>query len=277
MALGRSFVKDVINRAVARYGYHLAETTHLSLGDSTSVDLLAQHLRQMFALIHVDAVIDVGANEGQYYDFIRERVQFTGPIVSFEPNPVLAATLTQRATSDPLWTIVDCALGSREDMLPLKVMTRTGWSSLLDKSRVSGTDRADTFEVDRVVSVPVRPLDAVLGTLSSFSTARPYLKIDAQGFDLEVLKGAPQTVARAVAVQTELELIQVYEGAPHYTSVLAHLQERHYAITGVFPVWRDQTLRIGEMDTVLRNMAMDGVRSDTAKPTAAAAYPATRS
>lgn len=201
-------------------------------------------------------MIDVGANQGQYYRFLRDDVGFAGPILSFEPNPDLASMLRdQAAASDPLWTVFDSALGRQEDRVTLKIMTGTGWSSLLNERQDVVTDRANTFDLAREVPVRVRALDDVLAELPQYAASVPYLKVDAQGFDLEVLNGAPNTIKRAGALQTELELLAVYDGAPAYSTVLAFLRERQYEITGVYPVWRDSLLRTGEMDTVLRNMA----------------------
>jgi FkbM family methyltransferase len=252
MSIGAT-AKRIIGRtaglALKPLGYELLKKSHTSLGAMSSVEALAGHLQELFAQLRIDTVIDVGANLGQYYEFLRDRIGFTGRIVSFEPHPDLAAQLKKRARADRQWQVHDCAAGSHEAVLPLKIMKRTGWSSLLDKKAVAETEVAETVELDRVVDVPVRPLDAVL-----VDAGRLYIKVDAQGTDLDVLKGAPRLVAQCLALQTELEFMSVYEGSSSYIETLRYLNERKFSLTGAFPIWTDEAMRIGEADAVFRNM-----------------------
>lgn len=45
----------------------------------------ALHLGQLLSKLEIDCVLDVGANVGQYRDFLRDQVLYRGTIVSFEP------------------------------------------------------------------------------------------------------------------------------------------------------------------------------------------------
>jgi FkbM family methyltransferase len=248
-------LRRLTNRLLRPLGFRLWRISEASLGDPDSSDALAQHLQDLLPTLGVDCVLDVGANAGQFYEFLRERVGFTGRVISFEPIPELARTLRERASSDPDWTVYDFALGSEADMRTLHIASRSGWSSLLEKHESPTTDFADSVHVEQQVKVPVRTLDDVLETLEpDLSNAGVYLKIDAQGLDLEVMKGGEQSLRTIRGLQTELELLPVYADAPSYLSVLEYLKDQSYEITGVFPVWRDATRRIGELDTVLRNM-----------------------
>ncbi len=61
---------------------------------------LAIHLRKVFDLYDVQAVIDIGANRGQYRDFLRLEVGYNGVIHSFEPVATLYDSLIERAHHD---------------------------------------------------------------------------------------------------------------------------------------------------------------------------------
>ena len=74
---------------------------------------LAMHLRKLFDLYDVQAVIDVGANRGEYRDFLRLEVEYDGIIHSFEPVATLYEGLVERAHSDPNWNVYSFALGKR--------------------------------------------------------------------------------------------------------------------------------------------------------------------
>ncbi|HEX2790827.1 MAG TPA: FkbM family methyltransferase, partial [Steroidobacteraceae bacterium] len=86
----------------------------------------------------IDCILDVGANVGQYHDFLRDKVLYRGPIVSFEPIGRNIDRLRERARFDSAWHIEGYALGAAEGALPLNVMVSDQFSSFLepDHSRV---------------------------------------------------------------------------------------------------------------------------------------------
>src|SRR5262249_12593017 len=55
-----------------------------------------------------------------------------------------------------------------------------------------------------------------------------YLKIDVQGAELDVFKGAPRVLAAATIVQTEAEFVALYEGQPLFGDLDVHLRAAGY-------------------------------------------------
>ena len=49
-----------------------------------------EHLRRLLRYLRVDCVYDVGANAGQYAGMLRDKADYKGRIISFEPIPWLA-------------------------------------------------------------------------------------------------------------------------------------------------------------------------------------------
>ena len=100
------------------------------LSDGQLRDLaFAGRLRRLFHEHRIDTVLDVGANAGQFRDFLRKKVGFRGQIETFEPVPDLAAQLMTRAESDPHWKIHACALGAETGHKPINVTANTVFSS----------------------------------------------------------------------------------------------------------------------------------------------------
>ena len=61
----------------------------------------------------IDAVIDVGANTGQYATRLRA-AGWAGPILSFEPIPEVHRQLAEQAAADPDWEVAPpMAMGRR--------------------------------------------------------------------------------------------------------------------------------------------------------------------
>jgi hypothetical protein len=72
-----------------------------------------------------------------------------------------------------------------------------------------------------------------------------FLKLDVQGFELEALRGAERSLARLAGIQVELSLVPLYEGAPAWTDVIAHLQERGFSPAHLEQAFEDP--RTGEV------------------------------
>jgi FkbM family methyltransferase len=219
----------------------------------------AIHLGQLFRFLQIDCVFDVGANVGQYHDFLREKVGYTGRIVSFEPVSRNIAVLQQRSAADPDWEIVGHALGSSRSTLPIHVMKSDQFSSFLAPDNSGVPEFNGLNETEHVETVAVYPLDEVFPVLQRrLGFSRPYLKLDTQGFDLEVVRGAAATLPQVLAMQTEASIINIYEGMPGYMDTIRLLNECGFDISGLYPISRDPGMRLIEFDCVMVNRTIAG-------------------
>jgi FkbM family methyltransferase len=215
---------------------------------------LEEHLRAVIARYDVDVVVDVGANFGQFHDTVRNEVAFGGPIISFEPVSKFRSQLEARRHLDPLWHIEPFALGSTHESAVIHVMDSPGLSSLKDpdlaamQSLLPAPDRTNVANDE---TIAVRRLDEMAQQHPALANARrALLKTDTQGFDLEVLRGAGEFLARTVAVQIELSVLPLYANAPGYQDVIAELHRDGFDLSGMFPVTLDRDLRVIEFDGI---------------------------
>jgi FkbM family methyltransferase len=201
-------------------------------------------------------VLDVGANVGQYRDFLREQVEYDGWIVSFEPLEDNVAVLSGRATADPKWVIHDYALGGDAGVHAFNRMARTTFSSFLAPDP---SVAARVLESNRVVAVEqVRrcTLAEVWPELHrTHGRFRPYLKMDTQGFDLHVLAGAQPILAEVPAGQSEIYFRPVYLNAPSATESLDAFARFGFDVAGLFPVSHDPGMQLRACDCTLVNRA----------------------
>ena len=243
-------VKDSVLKVSRSFGYDIVPLREMKERD------FALHLRALLGHLDIDCVLDVGANVGQYHDFLRERVLYDGPIISFEPVSRHVEHLRERARTDSNWHIEGYALGAKDTTMPINVMVSDQFSSFLqpDNSRVQAYDGLNTTSY--VENVTVRTLDVVMPVLQErLGFERPYLKLDTQGFDIEVLQGARESLGGVRALQTEASVIGIYEGMPDYMQTIRYLDQRGFDITGFYPVSRDASLRLVEFDCVMINRA----------------------
>jgi hypothetical protein len=102
--------------------------------------------------------------------------------------------------------------------------------------------------------VDVRTLnDSWQEFLDGLPQSRVFLKLDTQGSDLEVLKGATRLLPRLVGVQLEAALVPIYEQVPTFPETVLYLNSLGLGLTGMFPVSRDSLLRLIEVDCVFVN------------------------
>lgn len=221
----------------------------------------AAHLRNVIERYDIGCVVDVGANTGQYGRFLRDEVGFTGLIVSIEPIPECCAALRRAASGDPAWLAVNCALGAADGVAEFNVMADTMFSSFLEPDNASVPEMSADNRVRRRISVAIRRLDTVLAEFERAARLPPiYLKLDTQGFDLEVLKGGAAAIGRIGALQTELSVLPIYRGMPGWQSAISLFGEYGFVPSGLWAVNRDRALQAIEFDCVMVRPA--GARDD---------------
>lgn len=144
-----------------------------------------------------DVAVDVGAHMGRHLIPMARCVAPTGRILAFEPLPAclesLAVAFDQAwAPLRPVVTIHGCALGDRSGQTEFVVACEAmGYSGLRERKY----DAVTTLER---IPIEVRRLDEFALDLPSLA----YIKIDAEGGELHILRGAASTLERFRPVVT---------------------------------------------------------------------------
>ncbi len=204
----------------------------------------------LLRMYRVNCVIDVGAHRGQYAERLRE-TGYRGQIVSFEPVPHAFERLERAAAGDPRWTVHPVALGREDGETAMNVVPGT-LSSLLPATEF-GAGRYPRLQRAERVTVQVRRLDGLLDELvADVAEPRPYLKLDTQGYDLDVFAGVGDRAEDFVGMQSEVALMRIYEGAPRMCEALAAYEGAGFEIAGLYPLSRQsRTARVLEYDCVM--------------------------
>lgn len=225
----------------------------------TGIDL-AYHLRRLFERCGISTVLDVGANLGQYRNFLRRKCGFTGWIFSFEPVSEVFEVLRSRAVDDSRWEVFQCALGSEDGWREFNVMNDSHFSSFYDPVDDSATPEIKSLnKVVRRDVVQVRRLDKILGELRTrHGLGQVYLKMDTQGHDNQVMRGAGEELSKIAALQSEVAVRQLYRGMTGFAASIEAIGAYGFEITGIFPVAQDNMLRVLEFDLVAINIRLAG-------------------
>ena len=213
--------------------------------------LLDRHLHNLLDKHHIETVIDVGANKGQYGQFLRA-IGFSGIIISFEPLADAFKTLSSVSADDADWHVYNHALGDTESEMTINVSNYSDFSSFLEPTDYSKDTFRHKSEVVGQETVTIRVLDDMFDDLPGCNSHKIHLKMDTQGYDLKVFAGAQKHLSRIRSMQSEISIRELYDGMPDYLTALKTYTDAGYTISGLFPVTRDkQDLTVIEFDCVM--------------------------
>jgi FkbM family methyltransferase len=223
--------------------------------------------------LRIDCVLDVGANKGLFGRHVR-MMGYKGPILCFEPLRADCDLISRLARRDPLWRVFNFALGSENVVRPFNVMSLPAVGTMLSsflqpKTNVVYNSLAEVAggalvpllpsEKDLVQTtepVTMRRLDDVLDEVIQDypAIARIFLKMDTQGYDLEVLKGCTKWLDKVCLLQSEISVSPLYEDMPHYTRALDHYDSLGFSLMDLEVVNRARDGHIVEYDCLMARL-----------------------
>lgn len=194
--------KQTIRKIIRSLGF---EIRRYNCSSSHSAQLLAA-----LKFVNSNVVFDIGANIGQFAQELRAG-GFDGKIISFEPLSSAHDRLKVSASHVKDWHIHSrVALGSKQGTATINISANSVSSSILpmldshliaaQESAYSSSESTDVTRLDSVAPLYLKEDD------------RPFIKIDTQGFEWQVLDGAPETLKKAQGVLLELSLTPLYDG-----------------------------------------------------------------
>jgi FkbM family methyltransferase len=197
------------------------------------------HAAQMNAMLsfhRINLIFDVGANVGQYGRELRGAIGYRGRIISFEPMKAAHSALVRMAARDRHWEVAPrAAIGAKDGTTMINVSNNSVSSSIL-RMLESHADAAPKSRYFATEEVPLARLDKLaLQYFKDDSVA--FLKIDTQGYELEVLKGAGSTLSRIVGMQMELSLIPLYDGQKLMPEMLTEVANLGFELWGIAPTF----------------------------------------
>jgi FkbM family methyltransferase len=229
-----------IKRITRSFGWELIRT-----GNANQEQYVLKNVLQLGG---VTTVLDVGANAGQYGDLVFG-LGFKGGLISFEAIPnVHRALVDHAARRTDRWRVAPCAaIGSEDGEIEINIAGNSVSSSVLAMNKAH-LDAAPQSQYVGRQRVPLKRLDGVAPAL--IDREGPILvKVDTQGYELEVLKGMTGLLPRVAALQLELSLVPLYDGSPPMTEVMAFVQALGFKTFGLVPsFWDAQTGQLFQMD-----------------------------
>ncbi len=209
--------------------------------DAKMRNLIFQHNK-------IDLIFDIGAHIGLYGHGVRHN-GFSGKIISFEPQSKPFMALTDLAKNDKQWDTENFALGDFDGEAEINISENSVSSSILDVKQ-SSVDLVPESKVIGKETIQVKKLDTVL--LDYYKEGNKlFVKIDAQGFEKNIIEGARNSLDKIQGFQLELPVNSFYEDSESFTEMIYYMYSLGFRLASVESGWHN--LKTGEI------MEIDGI------------------
>jgi FkbM family methyltransferase len=179
-------------------------------------------------LENCDFVVDIGANNGQWISGVRNQ-GYKGEAVCIEPLKKNYAILLARNLRNTI--ALNCAIGNTNGYTYINVASNDGMSSSileLDDYHKSAAQNISFIEKQKV---KISKLSKVLKTSTH---KKIFVKIDTQGYELEVLKSINKSSFDNIyAFEIETNLVSTYKNASLIEDVIKFLRNKGYQPTRI--------------------------------------------
>ncbi|MBD2093914.1 FkbM family methyltransferase [Trichocoleus sp. FACHB-591] len=226
---------------IQNYGYLLANPSYAKVRAGKGCAELYRLLnKDWFPKNEIQLVIDVGANEGKFI-ITSLALMPEVAVYAFEPNLSLAEKLSSHKWNSEKIKIFPVALGSKQNNLPINITKFSPASSFLEPSDQLAIEFPET-EIDNIVIVKVDRIDDLINSLDTMHESI-LLKLDVQGFELEVLQGATGILDRIPIIVCEVNFAALYEKQPSLEAILSFLSKYGYQLVDIGDPVRSRTTK----------------------------------
>jgi FkbM family methyltransferase len=215
-----------VNQVLNRFGFHLSrgeeERLHRVLGQNAEFDI-----KFLLGNVPEPVVFDVGGNVGQAVDRFKNLLP-NSLIYSFEPTIECIPMLKEKESIYNSVKVFNLALGAREMELDFYLNSSNVMNSFLNTDSPRWGDNLGK----RIVKTE---------TLDSFCQKNAVshinlLKIDTQGFELEVLKGSMQMLSNNSIELVYLEIIfsEMYSDLPTLAEIYTCMTQSGFKLVAFY-------------------------------------------
>ncbi len=215
--------KEAVRKVLWKCGYDISRFSPIT-------HPLARRKRLMEAY-GINIVLDVGANTGQFARQLRYEMGYPHRIVSFEPLSSAYTELKRAAQGDALWKTCEYALGDSEARTVINVAGNSYSSSLVGMLPTHEGAAPESRYIGQE-EIVVKTLDSVFDEFCS-KDDKVYLKIDTQGFEHKVLKGAERSLSHIDTVQIEMSLVPLYEDQLLFEGMFRLMADKGYTMVAL--------------------------------------------
>jgi FkbM family methyltransferase len=196
------------------------------------------------------AILDIGGGIGASLKLFTENFP-DHKIMVFEPVTENFRAIKERFPSSTNIEFIKCAAGNENTEKQINIASRTTSSSLLP---LSADQDSKVFNESNLGKTGVETITIV--RLDDFLAKEQdeigIMKIDVQGYEMDVLKGAETTLKRTAIVVLEANNHEGYKGSAKYYDIDRYLRERNFTLYDILPSIVDNG-KLKEWDMIYMN------------------------
>ncbi|WP_430406163.1 FkbM family methyltransferase [Fluviicola sp.] len=204
-----------------KLGYWFYKSKHLPIGTDIGVDLSRK------LIFPIKTIVDIGANIGQSALYYRDLFP-ESTIYCYEPIPAIYEQLKHLTGNDPAIHPFQYGVGATKGELQI-VLLEDQLSQQHSFHKVAG-------DSDKTISVPITTIDEIVEN-NKLETI-DLLKIDTEGFEIEVIEGATKSISsnKIKAVYLEVGLSSKNEHNTPFIKVLDALEKVGFTFYGLYEI-----------------------------------------
>lgn len=219
-----TLIKRIFIIAKSKWILHALRGNFFSLASFEVVSNLKEMVPEL------DYIIDVGANSGQFSKVVGYFYP-KATIDAFEPLPNLYSKIQKTFENKKNIRTYNVALGNENGTVMFNKNNYGHISSILEISNTNKHYPKQKNDLKQIV-VEIKTLDS-LDLIKNKTRGTALLKLDVQGYELEVLKGATETINNIDYIVIEANLEELYYNQPSFTKMNSYLNKSEFELMGM--------------------------------------------
>ena len=216
-------MKEIIKNILKKIDYRLVKISK----NKSSFDILLDLSNKY----NIETVLDVGANTGQFANTLRKN-GYKNKIISFEPNSKIYDHLLKNSQRDKNWQIFkQCALGDFDGKIDLNISSYSPSTSILNFTNAHKMAKPEAKMVD-TEKVNIFKLDSLSEELN-LQNDNLLLKIDTQGYESNIIKGANEILNKIKILFCEISFIELYENQELWVDIIKLINSKGFYICSI--------------------------------------------
>ena len=171
-------------------------------------------------------IVDIGASGG-----IHERWRQYGAgikTILFEPDYEEFEKLVSKKSENSL--VINSALVEKSKIVDFNICKKQEVSSIYTPNQhlLDRYEDSERFNIERTVSLEADSLDNLLQKENINEI--DFIKIDTQGSELDILKGATNFYENLIGLEVEVEFIELYYKQPLFSEVNSFIESKGFSL-----------------------------------------------
>jgi FkbM family methyltransferase len=212
-------MKKILQFLVSSFGYKIIKSANFY-----KINRTLDHAIKSIIIKKNPVIFDIGAHEGESIE--RFKKLFKNPIIhSFEPQLQSFKILRSKKENEKIF-LNNFGLGSKKEKKELFINSNTASSSYLN------IDNKDKFF--KSVKTTKKELTKIDTFDNYFNNSKidfvDFVKIDVQGFEEDVLRGAIKSLDKVKLIEVEIVFVNLYEKKSSFFKIESILNEYNFEL-----------------------------------------------